>query len=187
MLRSLRRRICGGHRSGVRQLQRRAAVCLLALGFLLAGLPGQAAAEHHGQVIFGGLPVPGATVTATQADKRFVAITDPRGVYAFTDLEDGVWTFHVEMLGFATETRDIIIGSDAPSPVWELKLLPFEEITHASLPASAASADKTQTTSPAISPSRNTQASLAPPAAKPREFQRAEVNASGSTAAPQTN
>lgn len=184
MLRSPRRRTCGDHGAGVRRLQRRAAVCLLAFALSLVDLPGHAASEHHGQVTFGGLPVPGATVTATQADKRFVAITDPRGVYVFTDLEDGVWTLHVEMLGFATETRDITIGSDAPSPVWELTLLPFEEITHASLPASVASADNAQTTSPAISPGRNTQASLAPPAAKPREFQRAEVNASGSQAPP---
>jgi hypothetical protein len=184
MLRSLRRCTYGGHRSGVRRLQRRATVCLLALALSLVDLSGQTASEHHGQVTFDGLPVPGATVTATQADKRFVAITDPRGVYVFTDLEDGVWTFHVEMLGFATETRDIIIGSDAASSVWELKLLPFEEITHASRTANTVTAENTQTTSSATSASRNTQASLAPSAAKPREFQRADVNASGSAVPP---
>ena len=34
------------------------------------------AAEHHGIVKFAGLGVPGATVTATQGDKKLVAITE---------------------------------------------------------------------------------------------------------------
>ena len=28
------------------------------------------ASEYHGQVTFGGLPVPGATITATQGDQK---------------------------------------------------------------------------------------------------------------------
>ena len=40
-----------------------------------------------------------------------------------------MWKFQVEMLGFATQTQDITIAADTPSPVWELKLLPIEEIT----------------------------------------------------------
>ena len=55
-------------------------------------------------------------------------------MYTFTDLDDGVWKFQVEMLGFATQTQDIAIAADTPSPVWELKLLPLEEITRG-LPA----------------------------------------------------
>src|SRR5690349_2162926 len=51
----------------------RYAVLLWFAVFLLA------ASEHHGQVQFGGLPVPGATVTATQGDKQFTAITDSQG------------------------------------------------------------------------------------------------------------
>src|SRR6266699_1664316 len=51
-----------------------------------------AAAEHHGQVKFGGLPLPGATVTATQGDKKFVAVSDLQGAYSFPRLADGVWT-----------------------------------------------------------------------------------------------
>src|SRR5579863_7203635 len=50
---------------------------------LLAALP-VAAAEHHGQVTFGGLPLPGATVTLTQGDKKMTAVTDAEGVYSFT-------------------------------------------------------------------------------------------------------
>ena len=35
------------------------------------------AAEHKGEVKFGGLSVPGATVTAIQGDRSLVAITSP--------------------------------------------------------------------------------------------------------------
>src|SRR5580698_2913270 len=68
-----------------------------------------AASEHHGQVTFGTLPVPGATVTITQGDKKFVAITDPKGAYAFPDLPDGTWNVRVEMLCFSTINSDVVI------------------------------------------------------------------------------
>ena len=47
------------------------------------------ASEYHGQVFFGGVPVPGATVTVTQGDKRFSTVTDRQGLYQFADLADG--------------------------------------------------------------------------------------------------
>ena len=56
------------------------------------------AAEHHGVIKFAGLPVPGATVTATMGDKKMVAVTGPDGLYSFPDLADGVWNLQVEML-----------------------------------------------------------------------------------------
>src|SRR5580658_1329588 len=86
------------------------------------------ASEQHGEVNFGGLPVPGATVTATQGEKRFVAITDQQGSYTFAALEDGVWAFQVQMQGFETQTREIMVGADTPSETWELKLLPMDQI-----------------------------------------------------------
>ena len=51
-------------------------------------------------VKFGGLPIPGATVTASQGDKKLVTISDPTGMYSFPDLPDGAWTIEVEMLCF---------------------------------------------------------------------------------------
>ena len=95
-------------------------------GLLLACLVAVAAfaTEHHGTVQFGGMPVPGAMVTATKDGKRLVAITDDRGAYSFPDLADGVWTIQVEMLCFETITREVAIQADAPPPTWELKLLP---------------------------------------------------------------
>src|SRR5213592_4465662 len=89
--------------------------------------------QHVGQVTFGGVPVPGATVTLMQGDKSLVAITDPMGVYSFPDLPDGSWTVQVEMPGFAT------LHGDTSTAAWELKMLPLEEIhadvVHAAAPA----------------------------------------------------
>jgi hypothetical protein len=48
-------------------------IAAVALGLPLLPLLGS---EHHGTVKFGGLPLPGAAVTAKQGDKSFSAITD---------------------------------------------------------------------------------------------------------------
>src|SRR5712671_6404315 len=94
---------------------------------LLSLLP-LAAAPHQGVVKFGGLPMPGATVTATLGDKKLTAITDPQGYYSFADLADGNWTIRVEMLCFEPVEREVAIAPGAPAPEWELKMLPFDEI-----------------------------------------------------------
>ncbi|HEX4810458.1 MAG TPA: carboxypeptidase-like regulatory domain-containing protein, partial [Bryobacteraceae bacterium] len=86
------------------------------------------ASQHHGQVTFSGLPVPGATVIATQSDKKQTAVTDDRGVYSFADLPDGTWTIKVEMLGFSTMTETVAISPNAPGKSWELKMLPLDQI-----------------------------------------------------------
>lgn len=109
-----------------------------------------AASERHGQVTFGGVPIPGATVTATQGDKKFVAITDLMGSYAFPDLPDGAWTIVVEMLGFAT------VRGEISTSAWELKMLPIDEmhagVAHNEVPAytsvAATSNDQPATTLP---------------------------------------
>jgi len=43
-----------------------------------------AATDHFGRVTFGGLPVPGATVTATQDDQRLTTVTDQEGTFHLT-------------------------------------------------------------------------------------------------------
>ena len=83
------------------------------------------ASEYHGTVKAGKLPVPGATVTAIQGDKKVATTTDERGVFSFPDLLDGTWTLQVEMLGFAKLTREVGVAHDAPPP--ELQLTPLSE------------------------------------------------------------
>ena len=85
-------------------------------------------AEHHGQVTFGGLPVPGATVTAARDSKQLVTTTDFQGFYSFSDLAEGKWTIEVRMTGFSTVRQEVTIAPNAPPGKWELKLLPLDQI-----------------------------------------------------------
>src|SRR5580704_17176519 len=88
-----------------------------------------AASEYHGQVTFSGLPVPGATVTATQDDKKFVAVTDQQGVFSFPDLPNGTWTIEIAMQGFSTMKDQVAVSQNAPpAPPWELKMLALDEM-----------------------------------------------------------
>ena len=98
-------------------LVRLPAVCI-AVGVMMAS-------EYHGTVKAGKLPVPGATVTAIQGDKKVTTTTDERGAFSFPDLPDGTWTLQVEMLGFAKLTREVGVAHDAPPP--ELQLTPLSE------------------------------------------------------------
>ena len=173
---------CQGHRRGAgKRLGQGKFAFLLALALSFFELLAFAASQHHGQVTFGGLPVPGVTVTATHNDKRFVAITDQQGSYTFAALDEGVWTFQVEMQGFEMQTRETAIGADTPSDVWELKLLPIDQIANIVVPDSAESAPATGL--PAL-PGGNNSTNPAQPAPKPKGFERAVVNSS--TNAPPT-
>ena len=87
------------------------------------------AAGHSGRVMFGDVPVPGATVVASQGDRQHVTVTDEQGGFTFADLEDGVWTIRIEMLTFAVSTREIAIGAGTPSSVWTLTLKSLDELT----------------------------------------------------------
>ncbi len=86
------------------------------------------AADEHGLITFNGLPVPGATITATQGDTTIVVSSDADGRYQLSGLADGRYSVRVEMLGFAVVTREIAVGDDAGALTLELTLLPFEDI-----------------------------------------------------------
>lgn len=117
--------------SALRELMMKRVLVYMLVGMLALSafdLRAFAAPEYHGQVTFGGIPVPGATVTATLGDKKLIAITNQQGLYSFTDIDDGVWKLQVEMFGFATQTRDVTVAADTPSTKWDLKLLSVDEI-----------------------------------------------------------
>ena len=118
-------------------------VILLAVASLMASSFAAFPGGYQGQVSFNGFAVPGATVTATQDDKKFVAVTDDQGVFTFPDITNGSWTLQVEMSGFATMKDQVVIGANAPvAPPWELKMLPLDdmkaEVRAAAPPPSAA-------------------------------------------------
>jgi carboxypeptidase family protein/TonB-dependent receptor-like protein len=153
--------------------------CLTAL--VLSG------AEHHGQVKFGGLPVPGATVTASQPGKTLTAITDPQGTYSFQDLPDGAWTIQIEMLGFAPIRQEVTVSSDTPSPEWELKMLPLSEMQAVAAPAAVptpASAPTASATTAQASKGKSRNGKNGPPAPTNTTgaFQKADVNAANPNA-----
>jgi Carboxypeptidase regulatory-like domain len=132
--------------------------------------------------MFAGVPVPGATVTATQGEKKFVAITDQQGAYSFPELADGPFTVQVEMLGFSTVKQEV----NTPTAQLELKMLPMgemkAEVVHAAPPEPAAAA-------PAATTAAAPNNSKAAPA-QPRQqsgFQRTQVNASNAEGAPASN
>src|SRR3989441_6180995 len=136
--------------------------------------------EYRGQVVFNGVPVPGATVTVTQGEKKFTAITDSMGAYVFPDLPEGTWAIEIEMQGFVP-----LKGATSTS-TWELKMLPVEEIKAESAhnePAAPAPAPATA--------AANTSATRAPVGAARRQsgFQRTEViesnNGNNGSPAPQ--
>jgi hypothetical protein len=107
------------------------------------------AAEYRGTIQASGLPLAGATVTATQGGNRVSTTTDDRGAFRFAELADGVWTFEVRMLGFETLSREVGVTPDAPSPQWEMKFL-SESALLASLGGGAPSAPAAQTARPAF-------------------------------------
>ena len=92
------------------------------------------ASEHHGQVTFGGVPVPGAVITATQGDKKMTAITNDVGMYSFNDLADGAWTLDVQMTGFAPVKQDVTVSPTAAADKIELKAMSLDELRAAVKP-----------------------------------------------------
>src|SRR5262245_63707978 len=97
-----------------------AAVCLVAISAV--------ASDHQGVVRTGEVPVPGASIQAVRGTKPIQALTDSEGRYLLPNLDDGTWTFQVQMLGFETIRRDVAISADGPAEQWNLKMLPLPEI-----------------------------------------------------------
>jgi trimeric autotransporter adhesin len=87
-----------------------------------------AASEYHGKVTFGGLPLPGATVTASQGTKKFTTTSDQGGVYRFDDLPDGDWKIEIDMQCFSTIHADVTVATSTPAGKFELTLLPDDQL-----------------------------------------------------------
>jgi hypothetical protein len=145
---------------------------------LLAASCAASASEYHGLVTFGGLPVPGATVTATEGGKKFVTVTDTQGFYSFPMLTDGAATIDVEMSGFAGMKQEVTIMPNAVMAKWELKLLSLEEMRTVLKPVLSAPITVTQArsepkkTGEAPKP-QGTQVAEVPPAPTEEATQRA--------------
>ena len=127
--------------------------------FLLAGAAWAQTAPLRagGTVRSSGLPIPGATVRATQGGAKLVTTTGDDGRYEFDKLTPGAWTFEVEMFGFAPARREVTLA-EPPAPLdFALEVKPFASAAPAAAP-------------PAASPSRGPQT---PTAAMMRQAQSA--------------
>jgi len=139
--------------------------------------------EHHGTVKFGGLPLPGAAVTAKQGDKNFSAITNLDGVYSFPDLPDGVWTIQVEMPLFSPLQQEVTVGAGAAAADWDLKLLPAQEISAIVTPAPRLQVAETPApvaASASSKPARKGKDAPPAPTNTATAFQRTDLNAASS-------
>lgn len=104
-----------------------------------------AGTEVHGTVVFNGLPVPGATVSAVQGTKKVVVTSDALGNYSFANLAEGTWALTVEMLCFETAKQDLVVTANAPAARIELKMLPVGQML-----ALATAAPKVETAPPLL-------------------------------------
>src|SRR5438093_4491082 len=106
---------------------------LLGIGlfFGLAGpLLAQPGGAASGTVVDGsGAVVPGATVTLTGPAGRQVTASGPAGEYQFRSLAAGAYQVSVSLAGFATATRDIVVGGiDVTVPPITLALAGIGEV-----------------------------------------------------------
>jgi len=148
-----------------------------------------AASEHHGQVFFNGVPVPGATVRVAQGDKQYSTITDAQGVYEFAELSDGAWSIAIEMRGFTRLDGAVTVGANAPQGEWNLKLLPLEKLlaeADSSKPETAAQSVIKPIT-PTTPVKSNETATAKDAAAKKDEAKPAEANTAPTPEPPDEN
>jgi hypothetical protein len=142
------------------------------------------AADHRGQVRFGGSPVPGVTVTLTRNGETVSAITSQDGVYVFPGLADGTWKAHLEMLGFAAIDSQITSAPGAPDAQWDLEMLPLgaiKAVVERPEPASTIKAGATPPAEPGKWREKPPSGKQEPPPATP--FQRAQVKATAAAPA----
>ena len=152
---------------------------LIALVILVSAHRLLAGGEHSGQVTVGGVPVPGATVTASAGEKTLVTATDEQGKFSLPDATAGVWTLRVEMLGFEPLSREITVTAEPQPSAWTLALKPFEEITKGiTIPTPAPPAAIASSNGSSASGGTNGRGA-APPAPAPGRggFQQARVTA----------
>jgi trimeric autotransporter adhesin len=122
-----------------------ALVCAFAL---LASSALAWASPYRGVVTYGGLALPGATITAAQGSKTVTAVSDQTGAFQFDDLADGAWTIDVTMLCFAPVHADVTVAPNMPAGAYDMKLLAPDQILAQSQQAQPATA----VTGPAAQP-----------------------------------
>jgi hypothetical protein len=86
------------------------------------------AAEYHGRVRYGGVPVPGATVTLTQGSTELTTVTDSQGVYEFPSIAEGSWKISIELRGFAPTRGSVTVGATNEQAEWTLQMVDLKDL-----------------------------------------------------------
>src|SRR5215469_13715900 len=86
------------------------------------------AAEYHGRVRYGGVAVPGATVTLTQGSTELTTVTDSQGLYEFPDVAAGDWKISIELRGFTPMHGSVAIGTTNEQGEWTLQMLDMKDL-----------------------------------------------------------
>jgi hypothetical protein len=86
------------------------------------------AAEYHGRVRYGGVPVPGATVTLTQGSTELTTVTDSQGLYEFPNVAEGSWKISIALRGFAPIRGTVTIGATNDQGEWTLQMLELKDL-----------------------------------------------------------
>ena len=104
-------------------------ILVLCAGLLQTGLLQSSllsAAQYSGSVRAADQPIPGAMVTAKQADAKVIAYTDENGRYTM-DLASGTWDISVEMFEFTTSTGKVTIADAPARQEWALDMPKLRE------------------------------------------------------------
>jgi hypothetical protein len=96
-----------------------------------------AAAVLTGRILFAGLPVPGAVITASHGERVVTTTSDVDGVFRLSDLDEGGWTVRVQMRGFADATREIAIPFTGEPLTITLTMRSYAEIVGPAGPPAA--------------------------------------------------
>lgn len=86
------------------------------------------AAEYHGRVRYGGVPVPGATVTLTQGSTELTTVTDSQGLYEFPNIAEGAWKISIELRGFSPVHGSVTIGATNEQGEFTLQMLELKDL-----------------------------------------------------------
>jgi hypothetical protein len=70
-----------------------------------------------------GIPIPGATVTAVQGDRKLTTVTGEDGRYVFEGMTAGEWQVEIETFGFVKASKPITIAATRVNTEWTLELM----------------------------------------------------------------
>jgi hypothetical protein len=87
----------------------------------------------RGTIKSGNTPLPGVTVTATNTltGKRYGTVTDIRGVFAMSIPKNGRYVIRVELPGFASQTKEVLLHGHGASHILDYTLTLLSRSTQA--------------------------------------------------------